>query len=144
MSFFVSIKSNKMNTYCIIFILAVAFLSGIEGMSEAERAMADSLHKKCYPISGATEAMINQAREGNFSEDPAFKEHLYCMCKGYGIFKESGEVNIDVVQAILQQKFQDPALRDEVKAKCLVMKETPQETSLQSIKCLYDFKENIL
>ncbi|CAG9829120.1 unnamed protein product [Diabrotica balteata] len=132
-----------MNTYCVISFLAVAFLSGIESLSEAEQAMMFSLHQKCLPISGATDEMAKQAMVGNFPEDPAFKEHVYCMSKGFGFFNENGEVNKIVVEAELQKRIADPALREEIKAKCLVMKETPQETAFQTAKCMFAYKDRL-
>ncbi|XP_072378397.1 B2 protein-like isoform X2 [Diabrotica undecimpunctata] len=133
-----------MNTYYVISFLAVTFLSGIESLSEAEQAMMFSLHQKCLPISGATDEMAKQAMTGNFPEDPAFKEHVYCMSKAYGFFKENGEINIGVVESELHKRIADPVLRTEIKAKCLVLKESPQETAFQATKCLFAYKENIM
>ncbi|CAG9829122.1 unnamed protein product [Diabrotica balteata] len=133
-----------MNTYCVIFFLAVAFLSGIESISEAEKAMMFALHQKCLPISGATDEMANQAMTGEFPEDPAFKEHVYCMSKGFGFFNENGEVNTVAVEAELNKRIPDPDLREEVKAKCLVMKETPQETAFQTAKCMFAYKDQLM
>ncbi|XP_072378398.1 B2 protein-like isoform X3 [Diabrotica undecimpunctata] len=132
-----------MNTYYVISFLAVTFLSGIESLSEAEQAMMFSLHQKCLPISGATDEMAKQAMTGNFPEDPAFKEHVYCMSKGFGFFNENGEVNKIVVEAELHKRIADPVLREEIKAKCLLMKETPQETAFQTAKCMFAYKDKL-
>ncbi|CAG9829121.1 unnamed protein product [Diabrotica balteata] len=133
-----------MNTCCVIFFLAVALLGGIESVSDADKDMVRQLHEKCLPISGATQEMVNQAMTGNFPEDSAFKDHVYCMTKAYGFFKENGQIDIGVVESELHKRIADPVLRTEIKAKCLVLKETPQETAFQATKCLFAYKENIM
>nr|ALR72499.1 odorant binding protein 11 [Colaphellus bowringi] len=77
-----------------------------EGWGEPLIALANSLHNKCVPITGVTQASIDQVKEGNFIEDEKMKRYVLCLWLVSEVISEKFELNTEIFK-LLPKKLQD-------------------------------------
>lgn len=97
------------------------------------------MHNECVQQSGVTDEQIAQVKAGNFLTDPAVKEQFYCMSKKLGFLNDAGEIQKDVMEAMIAQFIPDAALAEKL-MKCGIQKDTPQDTAFELAKCAYQAK----
>lgn len=78
--------------------------------------------------------MAHQLHSGDFVNDPQVKAHLLCFSKNVGIQSETGELQTEAInEAVTKLKSADFA--NDLAAKCLKTKSTPEETAYNLFKC---------
>ncbi|CAH1116576.1 unnamed protein product [Phaedon cochleariae] len=126
-----------MKIIATVFIVS-AFIALGKCLTEEEKQMMMDVHKECTAVSGITDAMIEQAKTGNFPPDSEFKEHLVCFAKKVGIMSDTGEIQKDVISQMVHMHVADTAKADEIVNKCVLIKATPQDTMFESAKCMFE------
>ncbi|CAG9858988.1 unnamed protein product, partial [Phyllotreta striolata] len=133
-------KSFNMK-YTFFASVAVLFIAQTLCMSDEEQKLLFNLHAACKPKTGATDEMAQRAMVGDFPDDPAFKKHVLCMTQGMGAMDSDGNYILENINKKLDAVLSDEALKSEIKGKCLVTKESPEETAFQSAKCFFSYKD---
>lgn len=87
--------------------------------------------------SRVSEDAVKLAMIGNFPDDPAFKEHLFCMSKKVGLQNDAGEIQMNEVRSKISKYVDDPALAEKLE-NCAKQKDTPQQTAFEVAKCTYE------
>nr|CAI5843234.1 unnamed protein product [Callosobruchus analis] len=104
---------------------------------EEMRGRIIALANTCLDETGATPEMINQAFDGDFPEDAAFKDLLYCMGKEQHFIDASGMVDESKMKAGMTELVGDEAIANNLVDKCLGQSGTPQERAYKTVKCMY-------
>ncbi|XP_056632620.1 B1 protein-like [Diorhabda sublineata] len=126
----------------MIFPIIVAGLCIIKA-SQAEvltpeiRAKLIENGKKCYKESGVDMDLILKIKDGVFTDDPKLKEHLFCVNKSFGIQQQNGDFNETIMRGIVEKSGADDKKADELIKKCLVKKDSPENSAFESMKCIH-------
>lgn len=100
------------------------------------------MHNECVTQAGVTDEQVAQVMAGNFLSDPEVKEQIFCMTKKLGFLNDAGEIQMDIIEAMIAEFVPDAALAEKLK-KCGVQKDTPQDTAFELAKCAYQAKFDI-
>nr|ALR72508.1 odorant binding protein 20 [Colaphellus bowringi] len=90
-------------------LLVLGFLCGVSALTEEQQQIMESLHAECISQTGATEDMIVNARNGDFSEDNKLKCYMKCVFEELGVLDDDGKVDIDGILAMLPDEYKDVA-----------------------------------
>lgn len=70
-------------------------------------------------------------------DDPKMKAYLLCMNKNAGIQDASGYFNNNMIETTLRRgRFNEDTIKEVLEA-CPKLKQTPEETAYQFMKCFY-------
>ncbi|XP_018565038.1 B2 protein-like [Anoplophora glabripennis] len=117
---------------CLV-VVAVARAS----LTEEQIQKLKGYHKDCAAETGVDTELVTKARKGEFSEDPKFKDHLFCVAKKIGFMTADGEIHRDVLKEKLGSAINDDAAAQKLIDECAVKKDTPQATAFDTIQCYY-------
>nr|UWL63309.1 odorant binding protein 19 [Pagiophloeus tsushimanus] len=126
-----------MKKFAVLTFLVVLVTVKTE-LTVEQREKLTNMANRCTKETGATEEMVQKSMNGEFSEDPRFKEFLFCVDKQAGFVDESGKRNRDALKMQLVETFGHEDKIDNILDTCLAIeKPTPQETAFELAKCFY-------
>ena len=82
---------------CAVVFALVATMG--HSLSEEQKERARAVSKECREKSGVPEDLVLKARQGQFTDDPKLKEHLYCFAQKLGLINAQGELQPEVIKA---------------------------------------------
>lgn len=88
---------------------------------------------------GISMELVQKMKSGELIDDPKVKAQLLCFSKKIGLQNDAGELQPDVIKAKLMSVTQDEAKAQEVMDKCLVTKDTPEDSVFETVKCLNQY-----
>lgn len=90
----------------------------------------------CSKETNVDPKLVEKARNGDFSDNPDFKKHVYCVAQKMGFVDNSGKIQFDVVKTKTTVIYGDRA--HDMVAECLSKSEIPIEVAVETFKCFYD------
>nr|AIX97033.1 odorant-binding protein 18 [Monochamus alternatus] len=121
-----------MNT--ISLLLCIIFISVAHSLTQEEKG---SIHDECFLQTGVHEDNAAKALDDEFVDDPKLKLYILCFAKKVGLMNDSGEIQLDVLRVKLSGMISDEAKVEEMIAKCVVQKSTPEETIFEVSRCIH-------
>ena len=100
---------------------------------------------ECQSETGVTLEALDYIRFNDFSAvDDKVKAFVLCFGKKYGLLKESGDIDVEKVKKELRSVVDSEDQINKIIGKCVVNKETKQETVFQAFKCVRVNKPDFL
>nr|USH46140.1 odorant binding protein 10 [Apriona germarii] len=96
----------------------------------------------CSKKSNVDPKLLEKARKGDFSDNPDFRKHVYCVAQEIGFLDGSGKIQFDVLKTKSTIIFGERA--DKMITACVSEKEDPIETAVKTFKCYYDKGDLVL
>lgn len=106
-------------------------------MTDEQKQKLQEHNKACIAESEVDPELVKKFRQGDFADDPKLKLFAFCMSKKLNFQNEAGDINTDVVEAKLTAALGDAAAAKELVQKCLVKKDTSEDTAFETIKCYF-------
>lgn len=97
------------------------------------------MHETCVAETGVSADSLSAAMTGNFPDDPTLKEHVFCMSKKFGFQNGDGQLQVDTISGMISTYVPDPTISESL-MKCVVQRDTPQNTAIELAKCAYQIK----
>nr|QUP79498.1 odorant binding protein 5 [Monochamus saltuarius] len=123
--------------FAVAIVCLVVVAAARANLTEEQIEKLKGYHKDCAGETGVDTGLVTKARKGEFSDDPKFKEHLFCVAKKIGFMTADGEIQKDVLKAKLGPAINDDAAAQQLIDECAVKKDTPQDTAFETIQCYY-------
>lgn len=80
--------------------------------------------------------MIEQAKKGVYTEDPAFKAYLFCFSQRVGFQNSLGVIQRDVFQKKVANLVEDQNVLAQLVDKCTEERTSPEDTAYNIAKCM--------
>lgn len=94
----------------------------------------------CSQKTNVDPKLVEMARKGNFSNDPIFRNYVYCVSQQIGVQDGQGLVNKVILRIKAMLVLQDPEITSELVDNCIISHEDPKEVAMAALKCIYDRK----
>lgn len=101
------------------------------------------MHNECVKETDVDRYLVTKALTGNFSDDPKFKAHLFCLLNKIGFLDKAGNVLTDNMKEKLSLVIGDVNKIEQVAATCGEKKESPEQTAVAMMKCFYEEKKKL-
>ncbi|CAG9764446.1 unnamed protein product [Ceutorhynchus assimilis] len=99
---------------------------------------------QCQKLSGATQQEIMATIQGNFSDSPALKDHIFCLGEKLKLISSDGKFDRDFAKSKMMEVIPDEAKIDEILDKCLIHKDNARDSAYESIKCFSDNRDILM
>ncbi|XP_068893153.1 B1 protein-like [Tenebrio molitor] len=125
----------------LICVALVAAVVTAQTLTDEQKAKWKKWREECRQETGVSEEAINRVVSNQFDVvDDKIKAHGLCFGKKAGLISESGDILIDQTKIKLKKVSVDDDEVDRIIKKCVVKKDTPEETAFQTFKCLREEK----
>ncbi|KAF7278588.1 hypothetical protein GWI33_008207 [Rhynchophorus ferrugineus] len=101
-------------------------------------------NNECKTESGATPQMIMAAIGGEIEDNPMMRQHLICLGKKLNYIDADGHLQRDSIKIGMMRVLKDETKIDNALDKCLVDKDTSEDTVFNAIKCISDNRDSIM
>lgn len=105
-------------------------------MTKEQQDKLNQISKECRELNGVSEDTILKVRKGELVNEPKVKNHILCVSKKTGLASESGETNVEVLRNKLRKVCDSDDEVNTIIQKCVVKKDTPEETAFEIFNCL--------
>nr|AJM71485.1 odorant-binding protein 11 [Tenebrio molitor] len=125
----------------LICVALVAAVVTAQTLTDEQKAKWKKWREECREETGVSSEGINQLRTNHFDNvDDKIKAQSLCFGRKSGLINESGDVLADQIKIKLKRVAVDDDEVDRIIKKCVVKKDTPEETAFQTFKCLREEK----
>ncbi|KAG5887558.1 hypothetical protein JTB14_002264 [Gonioctena quinquepunctata] len=128
----------EMKNFVAIIVLCFGVAVQAELLSEEQKAKIIQLHKECLEETKVDLGIAMKAAQGEYTNDEKLKKQILCFNKKVGLQDKNGDIVMEVAKAKLKDIVKDDKKVEEVMKKCVLKKETPEETAFQAAKCLHE------
>ncbi|CAH0551621.1 unnamed protein product [Brassicogethes aeneus] len=126
----------------LCFAVVATVYAGV--LTDEQRHKLLSFHNECAKETGVNEDLIGEAMMGNFSDDPTFKDQILCFSKKIGFLDASGKIDVETMKNKFKMMHDhDDEKIDEVVEKCGKDMDTPEDTAVELMKCLFEVKKEM-
>jgi hypothetical protein len=123
---------------CLALVAAVATA---QTLTDEQKANWKKWSDECREETGVSAEGINQLRTNHFDNvDDKIKAQSLCFGRKSGLINEAGDVLADQIKIKLKRVAVDDKEVDKIANKCVVKKDTPEETAFETFKCLREQK----
>nr|AVI04885.1 putative odorant-binding protein 4 [Anthonomus grandis] len=105
-------------------------------LTQEQKELRTKVLKKCQEETKVPTNVLENARKGDFQEEPLLKDYFFCINKQSNNLDESGFYKIDVVAEKMKKLFGQER-GDKIIQKCIKNLENPLTTSFEALKCIY-------
>ncbi|KAG5885481.1 hypothetical protein JTB14_017204 [Gonioctena quinquepunctata] len=123
---------------CLVFFVVLVCACWAVPLTKEEHEKLSEIHRNCQEKSGVDKALIKLAVQGQFPDDPKFKEYSFCTSQKFGFQNELGEFQNDVMRKNILAHGKVTTKLDEIIDKCTIQKESPAESAFNYYKCYQD------
>ncbi|VEN49320.1 unnamed protein product [Callosobruchus maculatus] len=99
---------------------------------------AANFQAECLAQSKAKQDLVAKAKMGEFKEDPALKNHMYCMAQKIGFMDNKGEILKDKLKEKTKAIIGDQAAASKLVDACAQKRKDGPDTAFHTIKCFYE------
>nr|QKV34985.1 Odorant binding protein 4 [Dendroctonus adjunctus] len=132
-----------MRSFAVCCVLVAVLQVRGAPLTNDQKAKLDAYQQDCISESKVNQLLVEQSRKGIFSDDPAFKNFLFCFSQKAGFQDANGLIQKDVFERKVKIVVDDEALVAKLLEQCVAQKATPQDTSYYLAKCLREVVPNM-
>ncbi|XP_970331.2 B1 protein [Tribolium castaneum] len=124
-----------MNIYTCLVLVVIA--ASAQHLTEEQKNNWRKWSNECKVLIGVSQEAINKIRNNEFdSVDDKIKKHGLCFAKKASLADSSGNIIINQIKIKLKRVIEDDEEVDRIVTKCTVRKNTPEETTFETFRCL--------
>nr|XP_023022172.1 uncharacterized protein LOC111510480 [Leptinotarsa decemlineata] len=136
-----SIILEKMGSF-VLFLLALIAMAHTQELTEEQKVKIMEYNKECMEETKVAMEVVLKAAEGVYVDDDKLKKQILCVNKKIEVQKENGDIDIDVTKKKLMTILKDEKKVDDVIKKCVMKKDTPENTAFEAAKCMHKLAPN--
>ncbi|CAH1974549.1 unnamed protein product [Acanthoscelides obtectus] len=99
---------------------------------------AANFQAECLAQSKAKQDLVAKAKMGEFKEDAALKNHMYCMAQKIGFMDNKGEILKEKLKEKSKALIGDQAAASKLVDACAQKRKDGPDTAFHTIKCFYE------
>lgn len=105
-------------------------------MTDVQKEKVHSYHQDCLKESKVNKALIEQAKKGVYTEDPAFKAYLFCFSQKVGFQNSAGTIQKEVFQKKVANLVEDRNILARLVDQCTEERSSPEDTAYHIARCM--------
>ncbi|RZC39145.1 PBP GOBP domain containing protein [Asbolus verrucosus] len=122
--------------FCALF----ALIFSTYALTDEQKEKLNVYSKECKTQSGVTQDLIERGRNGELVDDLTLKKQIVCVMKKIGMATASGELDVEYIRNRLKKVSGDDEEVERIIKKCVVTRDTPEQTAFEVSKCLLEQK----
>nr|APG79378.1 pheromone binding protein 17 [Cyrtotrachelus buqueti] len=119
-----------------VFLLVTLFQ--VKCQTDKQKELLAQHYKQCVEQTHVDQNVLQQARAGNFTDDPKLKDHILCITKKIGFQDEAGHLQKEVIQKKLKEavKGNEDQTKKLMEA-CAITNQDPKLQAFNAFKCIH-------
>lgn len=95
---------------------------------------------KCAAETGVDKSLVEDAINGQYSNDPKFGDYAVCFAKAFNFLNDAGDLQMDIIKDVIYAHY-DKDKADAIMSKCMEKKASPQQTAVEMGKCMSAYRD---